>query len=144
MKKLMAIIAAAGIMYAASAQTDTSGRQGTRTPSGQGLDQNQGQQNNQGQFNQGQSGFGQQSEEYCAREKDGRVVIVSGQREISNDITLANGTKIKSDGTLKQKSGTTKTLKDGDCVDAQGNVVKSKSRDKDRMKNDRDYNDDIP
>lgn len=120
MKKLVLVISAACFSLAAAAQADTSDRQ---KPGMQ--DPNTGMQS-------------QTSEQYCAKVKDGRIVMVSGQREISNDITLANGTKIKPAGPIvEKKDGTTKTLKEGECVDAQGNIVKSKSDDKLRKDDDK-------
>ncbi len=103
MKKLMFVIVAAGLSFTAFAQGVTPGKQDKDQP----------------------------GEQYCARVKDGKVIVMSGQKEIYNDITLANGTKIKSEGpVIEKKDGTTKSLKEGECVDAQGNIIKSKTQEK--------------
>lgn len=129
MKKLVSVIVAAGFSFAVLAQVDTSNRQ---SPGMQ--DENK----------QDQTGTQTQTDErYCAKLKDGRVVMVSGQREIFNDITLSNGTKIKTEGpVVEKKDGTTKTLKEGECVDAQGNLVKTKSDDKFKKDDDKIRKDD--
>lgn len=119
MKKLTAIIAAAFFSYGVYAQVDTK-----KMPENE-QDQNKIIQKQSGTQSQSQPQTGSQTMQYCAKEKDGRVVMVSGQKEISNDITLANGTKIKTVGpVVEKKDGTTKTLRDGECVDAQGNIIK--------------------
>lgn len=130
MKKIVSVIVAAGFSFAVLAQVDTSNRQKPDMQDQKGTQEQTGMQDQAG-------------ERYCAKLKDGRVVMVSGQREISNDITLANGTKIKTEGpVVEKKDGTTKTLKEGECVDAQGNIVKAKADDKFKKEDDKMKKDD--
>src|ERR1051326_5687809 len=65
------------------------------------------------------------AEKYCAKLKDGILTITSDRAPVMTEIQLANGTRIKTDGTVIHKDGTTVNLQDGDCVDKDGNVVQS-------------------
>lgn len=60
---------------------------------------------------------------YCAQLKDGILVVVSDQKEISSDITTENGTVIKANGNIIKKDGITTVMKDGECIDTQGLMV---------------------
>jgi hypothetical protein len=61
---------------------------------------------------------------YCAKLMDGIVIMTEEGRQVSQEITLSNGTMIKSDGTITKKDGSKVFLKDGECVDKDGNLVK--------------------
>lgn len=74
--------------------------------------------------------FGQRDDQYCAKMKDGILVMVSENREIAHEITLANGTVIKPDGNVIRKDGTQVVLEDNECVDMEGRKVKEKPKDK--------------
>src|SRR5438552_2131344 len=60
---------------------------------------------------------------YCATMKDGKLTVMNEGKAMTADVTLANGVKIKTDGTVTKANGTMVTLKDGECVDNAGNVV---------------------
>lgn len=77
--------------------------------------------------------FGQRNGQYCAKMKDGILVMVSEQKEITQEIILANGTIIKPDGNIIRKDGTSIILEDEECVDSEGNKVKAKAKDKTEM-----------
>ena len=74
--------------------------------------------------------------------KDGKLLMVkNGQAtQLTADLTLDNGTVVKSDGTVQAKDGTTTTLKEGDYVTMEGTTGNVKNRwqqnDKDKMKSD--------
>lgn len=68
----------------------------------------------------------QNEDKYCAKLKDGKVMVVHEGSPIAADITLTNGTTIKSDGTVINKDGTSFTLKEGECVDKNGAMPSKK------------------
>ena len=55
--------------------------------------------------------------------KDGNVA------EVTEDITLENGTVVAKDGTVKTKDGKTVTLKEGDYVWMDGKITHGKKKD---------------
>lgn len=73
--------------------------------------------------------FGQSEGQYCAKMKDGILVVVSENKEIDREVTLANGTVIKPDGNVIRKDGTQLVLEDNECIDIEGNKVKEKPKD---------------
>ncbi len=68
----------------------------------------------------------QNEDKYCAKLKDGKIMVVHEGSPIAADITLTNGTTIKSDGTVINKDGTSFTLKEGECVDKNGALPSKK------------------
>lgn len=71
--------------------------------------------------------------------KDGKMILMqNGQRsELTQDMTLTNGTVVSPNGTVKLADGTTQTLKDGDFIDMNGTMgtMKWKSKaDKEKIK----------
>lgn len=71
---------------------------------------------------QGVFGFNAQKEgdQYCAKLRDGKLVIMHDGILLTADVTLKNGTQIKVDGTIVKPDGGTIALKDGECVDKDG------------------------
>lgn len=70
---------------------------------------------------------------YCAKIKDGKKVIMHDGYILISEVTLSNGTKIQTDGTIIKKDGTKATLKEGECISKEGvmtevTVKKSKSK----------------
>jgi len=63
-----------------------------------------------------------QEYKYCAKLKDGLVVMMEGDRELTMEIVLANGTRIKPNATVTKPDGTVIILEDGECIDEAGNV----------------------
>lgn len=62
---------------------------------------------------------------YCAQMKDGIVVVVDeDNQEISSNIRTDNGTVIQSNGNVVQKDGVSTVLKEGECINTQGIVVR--------------------
>jgi hypothetical protein len=70
------------------------------------------------------------SAKYCAMLKDGKIKMMQDTRDLVADVTLSNGVKIKTDGTVIKSDGTQITLKNGECVDNNGTVMNPKSEDK--------------
>ena len=71
-----------------------------------------------------------QNEKYCAKMKDGKLTVMQNKAELTIDVTLSNGTVVKTDGEVIRKDGTKLVLKDGECVDNLGNLVKAKDEKK--------------
>jgi hypothetical protein len=66
---------------------------------------------------------------YCAKLKDGLLVIISDNKQIiTSDIITSNGTVIKANGNVIKKDGVTTILKEGECVDAKGFIVGNKNK----------------
>ncbi|MES2590729.1 MAG: DUF6799 domain-containing protein [Bacteroidota bacterium] len=61
---------------------------------------------------------------YCAELRDGILIVVADQQEITSDVVTENGTIIKSNGSVMKKDGVTTVLREGECVDTEGIVVK--------------------
>ncbi|HMG14009.1 MAG TPA: DUF6799 domain-containing protein [Saprospiraceae bacterium] len=71
------------------------------------------------------SAFSQQMDNnaYCAIVKNGKVKVQSAGKILSQDVKLANGTLIKTNGAIIQSDGTHLILKTGECVDTTGNKL---------------------
>jgi hypothetical protein len=71
---------------------------------------------------QGIFGFTRQNndEQYCAKLRDGKLVVMYAGNILTGDVTLKNGTQIKIDGSVVKPDGETIALKDGECVDKDG------------------------
>lgn len=71
---------------------------------------------------------------YCAKLKDGLLVMMEGDKELTREVVLANGTRIRPDASITKPDGSVIILEDGECVDESGNifpaVAKSKAKNK--------------
>jgi hypothetical protein len=59
-------------------------------------------------------------DQYCAKLRDGKLVMMHDGIIMTADVTLQNGTQIKMDGSIIKQDGETIVLKDGECVDKNG------------------------
>jgi hypothetical protein len=59
---------------------------------------------------------------FCAEFKDGVLKVIRDGKEMTEDVTLENGTKIHTDATVQKKDGTVTVLKPGECVDVNGKL----------------------
>jgi hypothetical protein len=120
MKKLILVFAAIAITGSAYAQTDsTKVRMGQKDMS-ENQNQNQNVQNKTVDKSHADGVMMQNGK--LIQVKDGQVTTVE------EDLTLKNGTKIKSDGTYIKKDGSKMTLKEGERFDMAGNVIPMKDR----------------
>src|ERR1700749_3508110 len=69
-----------------------------------------------------QDGKAVQNRNYCAKLKDGVIVVMYQDNPITTDIVLDNGSIIKPDGTIITKDGNKSALKDGECIDQTGAI----------------------
>jgi hypothetical protein len=78
-------------------------------------------------------------DKYCAKIRDGKKVVMHEGTQITADVTLDNGTVIRTDGTVVLQNGTRRTLQEGECID-KGGVISGekdkKDKDKERDKKD--------
>jgi hypothetical protein len=65
----------------------------------------------------------QETGQYCARMRDGKMVVLFEGKEITGDVFLKNGSTIKPDGTVITKDGVRFTLKEGQCIDQNGSII---------------------
>jgi len=64
---------------------------------------------------------------YCASLIDGKMILMDqNQKPTKLEVMLTNGSKITTDATLIKKDGSKTALKNGECVDAKGNIEKVK------------------
>lgn len=63
---------------------------------------------------------------YCAVMRSGKVEVIHQGKTIVSEVILANGTTVKPDGRIFTASGKMRRLKDGECVDKEGNIFKQK------------------
>ena len=59
---------------------------------------------------------------YCAKMRDGKMVVLFEGKEIGTDVFLKNGTTVKPDGTIITKDGVRFSLKEGQCIDQNGSI----------------------
>lgn len=63
-------------------------------------------------------------DKFCAKMINGKTVVMHNDKELTSDFTASSGVKIKTDGTVIKKDGSTLMLKEGECVNTQGNFEK--------------------
>lgn len=63
------------------------------------------------------------SAQYCAAFRDGKMTIMIDDKTINKDIELQNGNKITVNGKVVRKNGSVMILKNGECVDKEGNIT---------------------
>ena len=69
-------------------------------------------------------GHGNMKMKDCVMMKDNKMMVMKGGETtaMSSDMTLTNGAKVGADGMLTKSDGTTKQLKNGDCVFMDGKM----------------------
>ena len=72
------------------------------------------------------------SDKYCAKMKDGVKVIMHDGKQLTAEVAFTDGSKLKTDGLVVKKDGTTWNLNEGDCLDKDG--TKSDMHKKDMKK----------
>jgi hypothetical protein len=72
----------------------------------------------------------EQIHRYCAKLKDGILIMMEDDHEMTMDVTLANGTQVKTDGSVTRPEGTVVILEEGECVDEGGNISPAPGRTK--------------
>ena len=74
-------------------------------------------------FSAAAHGLKEHPEKYCAKMQDGKKTVMHQGKAITAEVTLENGTKIKPDGTITKKDGTTLMLEEGECISKDGIVA---------------------
>jgi hypothetical protein len=76
---------------------------------------------------------------YCAKMKDGKLVVMHEGIAIISNATLKNGVMIKPDGMVTKKDGSTMMLKEGECIDKDGNMMMEEKKMNEKTKKDKGY-----
>jgi hypothetical protein len=73
---------------------------------------------------------GNDPDKYCVTSKNGKTVVEFKGKPITKEITLKEGAKLKTDGTVVMADGSTVKLKDGECInkDNISDVLKRKEK----------------
>ncbi|HWJ27559.1 MAG TPA: DUF6799 domain-containing protein [Flavisolibacter sp.] len=66
----------------------------------------------------------------CVMMENGKMMVMKGGQssDMTQDMTMSNGSVVMADGTVKMKNGKTMKLKNGDCVWMNGNVTHAKTK----------------
>jgi hypothetical protein len=72
-------------------------------------------------------------DKYCAKMKDGKLTVMHEGNVLAADASLSNGGTVRTDGTIVKKDGSTVTLKEGECVDKDGKIMKETKKEKSKM-----------
>lgn len=67
---------------------------------------------------------------YCAKWMDGLVTVSQDGKLIAQTLTLNNGTQISTTGTITKKDGSIFALKEGDCMNKEGELIEEKAKGK--------------
>lgn len=59
---------------------------------------------------------------YCAKMRDGKMIVLFEGKELGTDVFLKNGITVKPDGTIITKDGVRFSLKEGQCMDQNGSI----------------------
>lgn len=65
---------------------------------------------------------------FCAKMVDGKLIVLFDGNILTSEITLDNGTRVKTDGTVVSKDGGRLVLKEGECIEQNGKVVEDPAR----------------
>ena len=63
------------------------------------------------------------TDKYCARMRDGKLIVVHDGAPISAEVKLSDGSKVSPDGSVIDKDGAKRFLQDGECIDKSGKMV---------------------
>jgi len=69
-------------------------------------------------------------DKYCAKMKDGKLVVMHQENEMTSATTLTNGVQIQPDGTVTKTDGSKVMLKTGECVDKDGKIMEENAKKK--------------
>ncbi len=67
---------------------------------------------------------------YCAKLKNGKLVIMHEGNSITSDVMLANSTTIQMNVTIIKKDGSKIMLKEDECIDKDGKIMKENPKEK--------------
>jgi hypothetical protein len=74
----------------------------------------------------------QKPDKYCAVLKGESLQMMAGEKEMTAEVILNNGGTLKPNGNILKKDGSITALKVGDCIDKDGNLVKSITKEKEK------------
>lgn len=66
--------------------------------------------------------------DYCAKFKDGKLVVIHAGAIITSHVKLEDGSIVKTDGTVINKDSAKINLQDGECIDKYGKISTPKPK----------------
>jgi hypothetical protein len=67
------------------------------------------------------------NQQYCADIHEGKTVITVNGKPLRKDVSFPNGTKLTTTGMVLRKDGSTATLKNGECIDKNSDIITQRS-----------------
>jgi hypothetical protein len=67
-------------------------------------------------------------DKYCVKMKDGKKVVMHMGSPLTSAVTLSNGSRIQTDGTVVKADGTTVTVRVGECISKDGGVAEEEHK----------------
>jgi hypothetical protein len=67
-------------------------------------------------------------QQYCADVHEGKTVITVNGKPLRKDVIFPNGCKLSTSGMILRKDGSTATLKNGECIDKNSDIINQKSK----------------
>ncbi|HKC69128.1 MAG TPA: DUF6799 domain-containing protein [Bacteroidia bacterium] len=74
---------------------------------------------------------------YCIQNDGNKISVIYQSIAITADVTLDNGTIIKTDGTIITKDGKTTLLRAGQCINRDGTISPSPSGNREKQNSDK-------
>ena len=73
------------------------------------------------------TGFAEDKAKDCVHMKDGKMMMMKDGQDMAmdKDMTMENGVKVMTDGTVIKKNGKKKTMKEGDMMTMDGKMKKA-------------------
>lgn len=70
----------------------------------------------------GGGGDGADHDKYCAKMKDGRLTVMHDNMVVTSMVMLDNGATLSADGTITDKDGTKRMLRENECITKEGKL----------------------
>ncbi|MCD6067116.1 MAG: hypothetical protein K0S33_1942 [Bacteroidetes bacterium] len=67
-----------------------------------------------------------QADRYCAKVKDGKIVVMHDGMVLNSDVKLPNGVQVNADASVIDKDGIKRFLREGECVNKEGKSIDPK------------------
>ena len=66
---------------------------------------------------------GKYDKKYCAIFKDGKMILTTGEKIVTTEVTLGDQSKVSPNCRITKKDGTQTDLNNGECIDANGLII---------------------
>jgi hypothetical protein len=74
---------------------------------------------------------------YCALLKNGKIILTVDGKQVYADVKLSKGAKVTTEGIVIYPDGSRMILKNGECIDKEGNVMDFSGTKTRKLKNDK-------